>query len=129
MEIVLKADPNKNIFKSVFKTISKHPDATARILSYGAIGLSAINMIDDAIDDFDKGNDMEGYRKIARWTVTMEASTAAGWGGAAIGAAIGGPPGFVVGFILGVGFGFAADYLSGLIFDEIWDLFANAGKA
>ena len=126
---IAKADANTNIFKSIFKTISNHPEATARITSYGAIGISAIGMINDAIKDFENGNDADGYRKIARWTVTMEASTAAAWGGAAIGTAIGGPVGFVVGFVLGVGFGFAADYLSGLLFDEIWDLFADAADA
>lgn len=126
---IAKADANTNIFKSIFKTISEHPEATARIASYGAIGISAIGMINDAIKDFDNGNDLEGYRKIARWAVTMEASTAAGWGGAAIGAAIGGPAGFVVGLILGVGFGWAADALSGLVFDGIWDMFNDAADA
>ncbi len=127
---IAKADAkNNNVFKSAIKAMSRHPDATARILSYGAVGVSAVGMITDAAKDFESGNDEEGYKKIARWTITTEASTAAAWGVGAVGAAIGGPVGLVFGLVVGAAAGWLADFYSGVIFDMLWDLFSDAANA
>ena len=126
---IARVGENSSVIKSACGFIAKHPDATARILSYGAIGLSAFSMTRRAYAQFEAGDVEGGYRTIARWGVTTEASVIAGWGGAKLGAAIGtcigGPAGTiiggVVGFALGLGFGWAAGELSGDIFDSIWE--------
>ncbi|MCM1159578.1 MAG: hypothetical protein NC300_12950, partial [Bacteroidales bacterium] len=107
--------------------IAKHPEATARVLAYGAIGVSAYNMCKRACSQFESGNDHEGYRIIARWAVTTEASMLGIWAGAALGGMVGGPLGFIIGLGLGWGLGMGAEYGTGLLFDELFDLYDKAG--